>query len=114
MNKRVVVTGLGVVSPVGNTAHDFWKSLISGVSGITRLTHFDVTYFACQIGGEVTDLDLEARGIGRKEARRMSKFMQFASVAALEAVKDSGLDIAKDAARIGVHIGSGIGGIEVL
>lgn len=114
MSKRVVITGLGVVSPVGNNVQDFWASLISGKSGISKISRFDTTQFDCQIAGEVNDLDLEAAGISHKEARRLSRFIKYASVAALEAVKDSGLDISKDACEIGVHIGSGIGGIEVL
>jgi len=114
LSKRVVITGLGVVSPVGNNVHDFWTSIISGKSGISKITRFYVAQFDCQIAGEVNDLDLEAAGISHKEARRLSRFIKYASVAALEAVKDSGLDISKDANEIGVHIGSGIGGIEVL
>ncbi|MFC1478218.1 beta-ketoacyl-ACP synthase II [Candidatus Margulisiibacteriota bacterium] len=114
MSKRVVVTGLGTVACVGNNVGDFWHSLTNGISGIDRISGFDVSAYTSQIGGEIKDLNTESAGISRKDARRMSKFIQYACVAAVEAVKDSGIDIAKEAEKIGVIIGSGIGGIEVL
>jgi len=110
--KRVVVTGLGALTPIGNNVNDYWNSLVNGVSGAAPITHFDAskfkTRFACEIKNfTVTDF------INRKDARKMDKFTQYAMVASDEALADSKLDIEKeDKNRIGVIWGAGIGGLE--
>lgn len=110
-DRRVVVTGIGVVSPLGNNKEDFWSSLIEGKSGVGKLTLFDAHEFSCQISAEVKDFN--AIGIlGKKEARQMDRFTQFAVVAALDAVGDAELRLGmEDLGRIGVVVGSGIGGL---
>lgn len=114
MHNRVVITGLGVISPVGTGLEKFWSSLISGVSGIKPLTRFDSTNFSTKIAGEVTDFD-PSNYIDRKEARRMDRFTQFAVAATTMALEDSSLDFnCENRDRIGVVLGSGIGGIETL
>jgi 3-oxoacyl-[acyl-carrier-protein] synthase II len=114
LKKRVVVTGLGVISPVGIGKDAFWQSLIAGKSGITRITRFDPTDFATQIAGEVKDFDA-THYIEKKEAKRMDRCTQFAIAATKMALEDSKLDLDKeDRERIGTIIGTGIGGIETL
>ncbi|MDP3250575.1 MAG: beta-ketoacyl-ACP synthase II [Hydrogenophaga sp.] len=113
--RRVVVTGLGCISPVGNTVEEAWTNLLAGQSGIGPITRFDATNFACRIAGEVKNFDL-ASYIGTKEARSMDAFIHFGIAAAHQAVMDSGLPVgdALDdelATRIGCIIGSGIGGL---
>lgn len=110
--KRVVVTGMGALTPVGNTAPESWENLLKGVSGAGPITHFDAskfkTQFACEVKGfKVTDF------IDRKEARKMDLYEQYAVVAAMEAVKDCNVDLEKvDRNRIGVVLGVGIGGLH--
>jgi len=110
--KRVVVTGLGALTPIGNNIEQYWNALLKGESGAAPITHFDATkfktQFACELKNfEVTDF------MHRKEARRMDKFTQYAMVASDEAILDSGLDLEKeDKSRIGVIWGAGIGGLE--
>lgn len=112
--RRVVVTGLGVVSPVGIGVQTSWSSLIAGKSGITRITKFDPSNFASQIAGEVKDFDV-SQFLPAKEARRMDIFIQYGMAAAIEAVKDSGIVATEEnAERIGVSIGSGIGGLQLI
>lgn len=112
--KRVVITGMGAITPVGNNVDSFWDSLKNGKSGVTRVTRFDPEPFKCQIAAEVKDFD-PAEYIDKKEARRMDRFTQFAVVAADEAIKNSGLDLEKeDLWRIGVITGSGVGGMETI
>lgn len=112
MNRRVVVTGLGTVSPVGIGRSDFWRALCSGESGIDRITAFDAREFASQIAGEARDFNIEDFLDGR-EARRMDRFSQFAIAASKLALEDSGLRIdSSNAERVGVIIGSGIGGLS--
>lgn len=116
MSKRkVVVTGLGIVSPVGSTISSAWENIISGKSGITRITRFDASNFASQIAGEVKDFDVH-QYLSVKEARRMDTFIHYGMAAGMQAVKDAGIDdIAQlDAERIGVNIGSGIGGLPMI
>ena len=109
--RRVVITGLGVVSPVGIGTQTAWSNLVKGQSGIARITHFDPTEFSSQIAGEVKNFNVEDY-LSAKEARRMDKFIQFGLVAGIEAFKDSGIEVTEqNAERIGVSIGSGIGGI---
>jgi 3-oxoacyl-[acyl-carrier-protein] synthase II len=108
---RVVVTGLGAVTPVGNTRDEFWRRLIAGESGIAPITAFDASDFITRIAGEVKDWEPE-RLLGRKEARRMDRFTQFALVAAREAIEDAKLpDDAEFKRRVGGVVGTGIGGI---
>lgn len=112
--RRVVITGLGVVSPVGTGVSTAWGNLIAGKSGITRITKFDPSIFACQIAGEVNDFNVEDF-ISAKEARRMDTFIQYGMAAGIEAFNDSGLVVTEEnAERIGVEIGSGIGGLGTI
>ena len=116
--RRVVVTGLGCISPVGNTVADAWSKLLAGQSGIGLITKFDASAFACKIAGEVKDFDLEAY-ISAKDARTMDHFIHYGVAAAMQAVQDSGLptgDALDDelATRIGCVIGSGIGGLPMI
>lgn len=112
--RRVVVTGLGVISPVGIGVQTSWANLVAGKSGITRITKFDPSNFASQIAGEVKDFDV-SEFLPAKDARRMDTFIQYGLAAAIEAVKDSGIVATEEnAERIGVSIGSGIGGLRLI
>lgn len=112
--RRVVVTGLGVVSPVGIGSKTAWNNLVAGQSGITRITKFDPTQFASQIAGEVKGFNVEDF-IPAKDARRMDTFIQYGLAAGIEAFRDSGLEVTEaNAERIGVTIGSGIGGLGTI
>ena len=112
--RRVVVTGLGVVSPVGNTVAEAWQNLTAGKSGIDRITKFDPAAFKAQIAGEVKHFDVTAY-LSAKEARRMDTFIHFGMAAGIQALRDAGLDgLQTDAERIGVNIGSGIGGLPMI
>ncbi len=111
---RVVVTGLGIISPVGNTTQEFWQALISGKSGVGPLTTFDPHQFDSRIAGEVKNYDPK-NSIPLKESRRMEKFAQFAVTAAKEAFHDAGIDMTKeDPYEVGVIIGSGIGSLRIV
>ncbi|MFC1675142.1 beta-ketoacyl-ACP synthase II [Candidatus Omnitrophota bacterium] len=113
--KRVAVTGLGIISPVGNDTVSFWDALKNGKSGIGPLTSFDASKFTSRIAGEVKGFDPGACGISLKDARRLEKFVQYAIAASGQAITDSGLDLDKeDKRRIGVVIGSGIGGLKTI
>ena len=112
--RRVVVTGLGVISPVGNTVAEAWENLTAGRSGIGRITKFDPAAFKAQIAGEVRNFEITAY-LSAKEARRMDTFIHFGMAAGVQAVRDAGLDSPQaDAERIGVNIGSGIGGLPMI
>lgn len=112
--RRVVVTGLGVVSPVGIGVQASWANIIAGKSGISKITKFDASNFSSQIAGEVKDFDV-SQYLPAKEARRMDTFIQFGMAAGIEAVKDAGLVATEEnAERIGVAIGSGIGGLNLI
>src|SRR6202051_1099341 len=111
--RRVVVTGMGAVSPVGDSAPQSWESLRTGHSGTAPITHFDASRLPVRIAGEVKGFDAAAI-FGNKEARRGTPHVQFAMAAAREAVQHSGLDIAGESTDIGVLIASGIGGLEVI
>ncbi|MDR6227270.1 beta-ketoacyl-ACP synthase II [Desmospora profundinema] len=112
MAKRVVITGLGVISPIGNDIPTFWNNLIEGKSGVGPITQFDSTDFSTRIAAEVKDFN-PLDHFDRREARRMDRFVQFAVVAAKQALDNSGLDMkGLDADRVGVYIGSGIGGLK--
>lgn len=115
MNHRVVVTGLGVISPVGNDIASFWNSLQTGVSGIDKLTTFDASSFDCRIAGEVKGFDPSLYGITKKDTNRMEKFVQYAIACSRQAIKDAGLEMEKEnKERIGVVVGSGIGSLRII
>ncbi len=110
--RRVVVTGLGVVSPVGSKIDTFWSNIVNGKNGIDYITYFDTTNFKVKIAAEVKDFDA-SEYFERSEARKMDLFSQYAVAAADQAIKDSGLEADKvDSTRFGVYVGSGIGGIR--
>ena len=112
--RRVVVTGLGIVCPVGNTVGEAWTNIRAGKSGITRITRFDASSFACQIAGEVRNFDV-GQVLSPKEARRVDVFIHYGIAAACEAIKDAGLEAnPKDAERVGINVGSGIGGLSLI
>lgn len=111
MGHRVVITGLGLVAPNGNTVADSWKSTVNGVSGIGPITAFDASDFSVRIAGEISDFDVTDY-LSAKEARKMDPFIHYGMAAAIEAIEDSGLDINDaNAKRVGTIIGSGIGGL---
>ncbi len=112
--RRVVITGLGIISPVGIGIPTVWQNIVAGKSGIARITHFDAGALAAQIAGEVKDFDV-TQFLPAKDARRMDRFIHFGLVAGMEAFKDSGLEVSEqNAERIGVNIGSGIGGLPMI
>jgi len=112
--RRVVVTGLGIVSPVGIGVTPAWKNILAGQSGISRISHFDPSLFASQVAGEVRDFDV-TQYLPAKDARRMDRFVHFGLVAGMEAFKDSGLEVTEqNAERIGVCVSSGIGGLPMI
>lgn len=112
--RRVVVTGLGIISPVGNSVADAWTNILAGKSGIGPITRFDSSGFPTHIAGEVKDFDA-TKYIAAKEARRFDTFIHYGLAAAIDALKDSGLDLDKeDRTQIGVCIGSGIGGLPLI
>jgi len=114
-NKRVVITGLGIISPLGNDVPAFWQSLKNSKSGIGPITNMDATAFDSRIAGEVKNFNPAAYGISSKDTKRMDKFAQFAIAATREAIKDAGLDLEKENRdRIGVLIGSGIGSLDTM
>ncbi len=113
--RRVVVTGLGMLSPVGNTAEESWQTLLKGQSGITSIEHFDTTDFPTKFAGLVKNFDPEDPGISKKDARKMDLFIQYGVAAGIQAFDDSGLEITEaNAHRVGVTIGSGIGGLGLI
>ncbi|MGB5242740.1 MAG: beta-ketoacyl-ACP synthase II [Lutimonas sp.] len=110
--KRVVVTGMGALTPIGNNLNDYWNGLVNGHSGAAPITYFDATLFKTQFACELKNFNVE-EFIDRKEARKMDRFTQYAMVASDEAIADSGLDFTKmDTGRVGVIWGAGIGGLE--
>lgn len=112
--RRVVVTGLGIISPVGNTVQESWDNIVAGKSGIGPITRFDASAFKSRIAGEVKGFDVTAY-LAPKEARRMDVFIHYGMAAGIQAIKDSGLAVTADnAERIGVNIGSGIGGLPMI
>lgn len=114
MKKRVVVTGMGAVTPVGIGKEEFWDSLLAGKSGVGKITRFDATQYSTQIAGEVKNFD-PAQYIDKKEAKRMDRCTQFAVAASKMAFEDSGINLeAEDLTRIGTMIGTGIGGMDTL
>ncbi len=114
MGRRVVVTGIGLICGVGNTAEEVWEKLLAGKSGVARITQFDASEFACQIAAEVKNFD-PLQFIEKKELKKMGRFIHLALAAADEAMKASGLEVTPEISeRVGVHIGSGIGGFDVI
>jgi 3-oxoacyl-[acyl-carrier-protein] synthase II len=112
--RRVVVTGLGIISPVGNTVPEAWSSVLAGKSGITRVTRFDPSRLASQIAGEVKGFDV-SQYLSAKEARRMDTFIHYGMAAGLQAWKDCGIALTpENAERIGINFGSGIGGLPLI
>lgn len=113
--RRVVITGLGQISPVGNDVETAWQNLLAGKSGIDRITKFDASDVSCQIAGEVKDFDI-SQYLPAKEARRMDSFIHYGIAGALQAIKDARLDefAELDKDRVGVNIGSGIGGLPLI
>jgi len=113
--RRVVITGLGVVTSLGEAVDELWENLCAGRSGVKTVTRWDASKYPVRFGGECTGFDVTKYGIDGREAKRMDRFGQFGLAASVSAVKDSGLDFSKeDRTRSGVVIGSGIGGIETL
>ncbi|MGA8009269.1 MAG: beta-ketoacyl-ACP synthase II [Thiomonas sp.] len=114
LRRRIAITGLGAVSPLGNTLDDNWANLLAGKSGIGRITRFDASAYSVQIAGEVRDFDV-TQYIAAKEARHMDTFIHFGIAASMQAVRDSGIDQAGlDPERVGVLVGSGIGGLPMI
>jgi 3-oxoacyl-[acyl-carrier-protein] synthase II len=114
LKRRVVVTGLGLICGVGNTAEETWKALQAGKSGVNTITSFDTTGFACTIAAEVKGFD-PLQFVEKKELKKMGRFIHLALAASEEALKMSGLEITEqNSGRVGVHIGSGIGGFDII
>ena len=114
MKRRVVVTGLGAISPIGNNVHDMWENAKKGVNGIDFIKGFDTTNLDVKIAGEIKDFDFE-EFFGRKQLKRMDRFVQVSLIATKEAVLDSGLNFEEeDTDTIGVYYGSGIGGLDTI
>ncbi|NOI80499.1 beta-ketoacyl-ACP synthase II [Vibrio tubiashii] len=112
--RRVVVTGMGMLSPVGNTVESSWKALLAGQSGIVNIEHFDAENFSTRFAGLVKDFDC-TEYMSKKDARKMDLFIQYGIAAGIQALDDSGLQINEEnAARVGVAIGSGIGGLDLI
>ena len=114
--RRVVITGIGVVTPVGNDLQTFWENIKKGVSGIGNVTHYDTTEFDCKIAGEVRGFNPVDHFKNPKDARRTDRYTQFAVAASKMAINDAGIDPATyaDPTRFGVIVGSGIGGLKTL
>ena len=113
MNNRVVITGLGTVNPIGNDINAYWDGLLAGKSAVTQIDKFDVSEFTTKIAAQISNFDVSAF-VDKKEARRLSEFVIYAYAASKQAIDDSGVDVTLNPEKIGVEIGSGIGGIEVL
>ncbi|WP_087018161.1 beta-ketoacyl-ACP synthase II [Thaumasiovibrio subtropicus] len=112
--RRVVVTGMGMLSPVGNSVESSWKALLAGTSGISTIEHFDASSFATRFAGMVNDFNCEEY-MSKKDARKMDLFIQYGVAAGIQALKDSGIEVTEEnAPRVGVAIGSGIGGLGLI
>lgn len=112
MSKRVVITGLGTINPLGHNISEYWDGMMAAKSGVSLVDRFDISEFSSKIAGQVVDPDF-SDCFDKKELRRTSRFILFAVYAAMQAVKDAGLDVSAEADQIGVDIGSGVGGVEV-
>ena len=114
-DRRVVITGIGVVSPIGNDLETFWKNLVAGTSGIRLIQAFDTSDYGCKIGGEVLDFDPAPFFKNPKDARRADRYAQLAMAGAKMAIQDGGLDLdSLDLTRFGCMVGCGIGGLMTL
>ena len=114
MARRVVVTGMGLICALGQTSTEVWQNIVAGKSGVSKITRFDTAQYACQIAAEVKDFD-PLKFIEKKEVKKMGRFIHFAMAAADEAMTMSGLKVTpENATRVGVHIGSGVGGFDVI
>ena len=114
MERRVVITGLGAITPIGNNVEEFWNGIKEGKCGIDKITHFDTENFKVKLAAEVKGYNPEEH-FDRRETKRIGKFSQFAIVAAREAVKDANIDVNKiDAERFGVAISTGIGALDTI
>ena len=114
MARRVVITGLGLICALGNTTNEVWQALLAGKSGVDRISGFDASQFACQIAAEVKGFDA-LNFVEKKEVKKMGRFIHFALAASDEAMKMANFEVtSEDAERVGVHIGSGIGGFDVI
>ncbi len=112
--RRVVVTGLGMLTPVGNTVKETWENIVNGKSGIAPIEHFDTSAFNTRFGGSIKDFDV-SQYMSVKDARKMDNFIQYGMAAGIQAIEDSGLEVSEqNADRIGVAIGSGIGGLPMI
>jgi 3-oxoacyl-[acyl-carrier-protein] synthase II len=113
-NRRVVVTGLGCISPIGNSVAEAWEAALAGKSGIANITRFDASSFSTRFAGEVKNFNVEDYLPG-KEGRHMDTFIHFGMAAGIQALQDSGLEVTEENAdRIGVVVGSGIGGLPMI
>ncbi|MDR2614926.1 MAG: beta-ketoacyl-ACP synthase II, partial [Candidatus Accumulibacter sp.] len=113
-HRKIVITGLGLVSPVGNTVEQAWRNVLAGRSGIGPITRFDASAFPVRIAGEVKDFDV-TEYLPARDARRMDTFIHYGMAAGIQAIRDAGLEAhPADAERIGVSIGSGIGGLPMI
>jgi len=113
--RRVVVTGLGIISPLGNEVEATWRNILAGKSGITLIDSFDVSNYSARIGGLIRNFDPNDYGISSKDVRKMDTFVQYGIAAAVQAIQDAGLSANPDnAARIGISVGSGIGGLAFI
>ena len=112
--KRVVVTGMGCLTPIGNTVDSFWSSLLDGKSGASTITTFDISSMPVKFSAPVKNFDVD-KYLDQKEQRKMDLFMQYGMAAAIDAVDDSGMDLSKiNLDKVGVSIGSGIGGLSYI
>ena len=112
--RRVVITGLGLLTPVGNTVEESWKNIAAGKSGIAEITAFDASKFSARISGSVKDFDADMY-LSRKDQRKMDTFIHYGIAAGIQALEDSGIEVTdENAERIGVAIGSGIGGLPFI
>ena len=112
--RRVVVTGMGMLSPVGNSVEESWKNILAGKSGVETITSFDASAFATKFSASVKNFDVTSI-MSAKDARKMDSFIHYGIAAAIEAIEDSGLETTEENAhRIGVSIGSGIGGLNTI
>ncbi len=115
MRRRVVITGLGVVTSLGEVVDEYWEAICAGKSGVKTITRWDASKFPVRFGGECTNFDVTNYGIEFRESKRLDRFSQFGIAASISAVKDAGIDFTKEQSdRCGVIIGSGIGGLETL
>src|SRR3954470_8687620 len=113
--RRVVITGMGVITSLGETVDEYWEALCAGRSGIKTISRWDASKYPVRFGGECTNFNVTKYGVDVREAKRLDRFGQFGIAASINAVKDSGIDFEREPKdRAGVIIGSGIGGLETL